>query len=244
MVSHIVGFSGELISESTRNVVQKFARASRTNMDLALDILNRDLALATKKKYLRTLLTNLGQKYDGVLIDVMNEDSFVKSRVDPVMGAFFKTEDDIIIDGSSTALASSAAARKKFDPYLRGKMADITVSIMEENVDNLIIMEVKPPAKAKSDVDLLKMADMMKDSIDFMHSKGLDSIGLYVMGVIIEGYRCDLYVMDLDNTFLYRLLKIGTFYIPVDLPYPICLDTALKLTDTTLATCVICWNIC
>jgi hypothetical protein len=207
------------ISESTRTFVQKFARTARTSTSLALDTLD-DFTLDEKpatKKFIRTLLTNLAQKYDGLLVDDMNEDTFVKSRVDPIMAAFFKNEDDIIIDGCSTTLASSETSRKRFDPSLRGKMADITVSLKEENsINNLIIMEVKPPAKAKDDVDLLKMANMMKNSIDCIHTKGLTSIGLCVMGVIVEGYRCDLYVMDLDNTFLYRLFKLGTFYIPVD----------------------------
>ncbi|CAO3600826.1 unnamed protein product [Absidia cylindrospora] len=147
----------------------------------------------------------------------MNEDSFVKTRVDPIMLAFFKNEDDIVIDGCTTTLKSSDSCRKKFDPILRGKIPDMTVSVkLEDGINNLIIMEVKPPATTTDDADLLKMANMMKDAMDAMQSRDLDSLGGCVMGVLVEGYRCNLYIMDLDYTFIYRLYKMGTFYIPRD----------------------------
>jgi hypothetical protein len=74
--------------------------------------------------------------------------------------------------------------------------------------------------------------------MDSMHTNGLTFVGGQVFGVLVEGkiwlvwkcicirtlalilvilyigYRCDLYVMDLDYTFIYRLYKLGTFYIP------------------------------
>ncbi|KAI8335051.1 hypothetical protein BC941DRAFT_472346 [Chlamydoabsidia padenii] len=170
----------------------------------------------TTKKFILVRLTNMARKYNGLCVDDMNEGTFVKSRVDPIMAAFFKNEDEIIIDGCSTTLASSETSRKRFDPSLRGKMVEITVSLKEENgITNLIIMEVKPPAKTKDDVDLLKTTNMMKNSMDCMHHKRLTSTGMCVMGIFVENYRHDLYVMDLDKTFFHRLIKLGAFHIPV-----------------------------
>ncbi|KAI8329875.1 hypothetical protein BC941DRAFT_192367 [Chlamydoabsidia padenii] len=77
------------LSKSTKTFVQKFARAARMSTSLALDTLN-DFTLdeiTATKKFIRMLLTNLAQKYDGLRVDNMNEDTFVKYQVDPIMAA-------------------------------------------------------------------------------------------------------------------------------------------------------------
>ncbi|CAO3588380.1 unnamed protein product [Absidia cylindrospora] len=76
------------------------------------------------------------------------------------------------------------------------------------------MMKVKTPNGSTEDADLLKLTNMLKDAIDSMHANGLTSVGGRMFGVLVEGYRCDLYAMDLDYTFIYRLYKLGTFYIP------------------------------
>ncbi|CAO3588388.1 unnamed protein product [Absidia cylindrospora] len=78
------------------------------------------------------LLTNLAHKYNGLDISYTNEDSFINARVDPIISAFFKNEDDIFIEGCSTTLSSPATSRKRLDPCIRGKIPDWTISIMGE----------------------------------------------------------------------------------------------------------------
>ncbi|KAI8327427.1 hypothetical protein BC941DRAFT_477538 [Chlamydoabsidia padenii] len=160
---------------------------------LALDTLN-DFTLdeiSATKKFIRMLLTNLAQKYDGLRVDDMNEDTFVKSLVDPIMGAFFKNEDDNIIDGCSTTLANSETSRKKFDPSLRGKIADITVLLKDEN-----------QTKEKDDVNLLKLANMMKNSIDYMHNKGLTFD--WLMQPLCDGFWTTI--------FFLQVIQAGHFF--------------------------------
>ncbi|CAO3600843.1 unnamed protein product [Absidia cylindrospora] len=106
-------------------------------------------------------------------------------------------------------------ARKQFDFTLRGKMPDLTVSLKEEHATyDITVMEVKPANVTNKDADLLKLGNMLKDSMDKLHKHGLTSDGVRVFGVLVEGYQCDLYVMDLDYTFVYLFYKFGTFYIP------------------------------
>jgi hypothetical protein len=85
-------------------------------------------------------------------------------------------------------LTCSSNSRKKFDPVLRGKIPDLSISIQRENTTNtIIIMEVKALYATKENADLLKLANMLKDSMDSMHTNGLTFVGGQVFGVLVEG---------------------------------------------------------
>ncbi|CAO3600809.1 unnamed protein product [Absidia cylindrospora] len=201
-----------------RDTLYTFSKAAKKSINTAMTALP-----TTTTTEITKLLTNIAQKYDGLDDDDMNEDSFIKNRVDPIMSSFFMNERNIVISGCSTTLESSSMARKQFDPTLRGKMPDLTVSLKEEHATyDIIVMEVKPANVTNKDADLLKLGNMLKDSMDKLHKHGLTSDGVRVFGVLVEGYQCDLYVMlsRLEHTTppSYMNKTKPSFISPVRLP--------------------------
>ncbi|KAI9493185.1 hypothetical protein BDB00DRAFT_788228 [Zychaea mexicana] len=85
-------------------------------------------------------------------------------------------------------------------------------------MQRLLIAEIKPPHKVRtgSRPDLIKLALQMKDSIDKMINDGVDDPEITVSGLLIEGFRCTLFVMDLKYQKIYRFIPLQVFYIPRD----------------------------
>jgi hypothetical protein len=83
---------------------------------------------------------------------------------------------------------SSKKEREIFDPCLQGKVPDYSASLKNENeLFDLFLMEAKPPIATVVDIDLLKMGNMLKNSLDCLYKSGLDHIDLSVFGLVIEG---------------------------------------------------------
>ncbi|KAI7853080.1 hypothetical protein BDC45DRAFT_606962 [Circinella umbellata] len=80
----------------------------------------------------------------------------------------------------------------------------------------LAIVEIKPPEKVRngSRPDFIKLANEMKDSIDKMVNDGMDDADISVVGVLVEGFKCTMFVMDLKYQATYRLIPLSIFYLP------------------------------
>ncbi|SAL98599.1 hypothetical protein [Absidia glauca] len=176
------------ISTPTRDMLYRFSKAAKQNMNSALEVVQQKIdgepaTTATK------LLNNMYcPEIRWVELRMYGRRLFYNARVDPIISAFFKNEGDIIIDGCSTTLASSSNSRKRFDRTLQGKIPDLSIStITESTINNIFLMEVEAPNVYTEDADLLKLANMLKDSMDNMHGNGLDSSGGCVFGALVEG---------------------------------------------------------
>ncbi|KAI9498490.1 hypothetical protein BDB00DRAFT_800507 [Zychaea mexicana] len=51
--------------------------------------------------------------------------------------------------------------------------------------------------------------------IDKMINNGLDEEDIVVTGVLIEGFMCTVFVMDLVYQATYRMIPIAIFYLPL-----------------------------
>ncbi|CAO3612729.1 unnamed protein product [Mucor hiemalis] len=60
---------------------------------------------------------------------------------------------------------------------------------------------------------LIKLANIMKDELDLMDM--IEEKKVY--GLLVEGFRCQLFVMDLSYYKVYRFFMIDQFYLPRDL---------------------------
>ncbi|ORZ07147.1 hypothetical protein BCR42DRAFT_442852 [Absidia repens] len=198
------------ISAPTRDMLYRFSKAAKKDMGLVLEVVQQLSIdnLATVRTMITKLLNNIAQKYDGLNVECMKDDSFINARVDPIVSAFFSKTKGIspstVVQRLWLALQDQ---EKKFDPTLRGKIPDLSIPIKgEATINNIIIMEVKAPNASTEDADLLKLANMLKDSIDSMHKNCLTFVGLRVFGVLMEGHQCDLYSIGLDYTYIKQLL--------------------------------------
>ncbi|KAG0166765.1 hypothetical protein DFQ29_000852 [Apophysomyces sp. BC1021] len=84
--------------------------------------------------------------------------------------------------------------------------------------EGLLIVEIKPPKKTRNGQrpDFIKLCNEMKDATDKLIKDGMDDVDITVIGVLVEGYRCTLLVMDLLYHAIYRLIPLTIFYLPRD----------------------------
>ncbi|CAG8697679.1 6267_t:CDS:2, partial [Scutellospora calospora] len=94
---------------------------------------------------------------------------------------------------STDVLEASAHRKHKFDPSLQARKADFSV-----------YMPIR-------DCDFVKLGNEMKDILDKCINNGVDNKNL-----IICGFQCRLFVMDLKYEAIYRMILLGKFYLPRD----------------------------
>jgi len=148
-----------------------------------------------------------------------DEDSFVHKVLAPVLSPFFSDSDVVECTWANTTLSASSHRKKKFDPSLKGRKPDFAVFTSGLCKMHLLVTEVKPPrhcATAK-DLwsDLVKLGNELKDVIDTIADKDVGT-AVVVCGLLVEGFRCDLFVMDLKYEAIYRMIHLGRFYLPRD----------------------------
>ncbi|KAI9497240.1 hypothetical protein BDB00DRAFT_805634, partial [Zychaea mexicana] len=122
-----------------------------------------------------------------------------------------------------TFITDGRAHREKTESSGKGgyQFSDLSVNfeygLMPKQ--GLLIVEIKPPHKVRtgSRPDLVKLANEMKDSLDKMVQDGVDNPKITILGLLVEGFRCTLFVMDLKYQAVYRLIPLAVFYIPRDL---------------------------
>jgi hypothetical protein len=76
---------------------------------------------------------------------------------------------------------------------------------------DLLVVEVKSPSSTTSG-DFLKLSIELQLMINRLVEAGVDSPEVY--GVIIRGYRCSSYKMDLKAPSVYRMIRLKSFYLP------------------------------
>ncbi|CAJ0907449.1 1045_t:CDS:2, partial [Entrophospora sp. SA101] len=118
---------------------------------------------------------------------------------------------------SSDTLAASKSRKKKFDPVLKGHKPDFVVSVsVGDKKENLLVTEVKPPKCRNIGLfdDKVKLGNELKDAIDLMINDQIISKDIIICGLLVDGYQCNLYTMDLKYSGIYRMILLGVFYLP------------------------------
>jgi len=144
-----------------------------------------------------------------------SEDTLVRK----VLSLFFFDDDFIECVWANSTLSASASRKRKFDPSLQGRKPDFMVSTASGQCKaHLLIAEVKPEGHHVADSgpwnDLVKLGNELKDTIDEIIEHGVEATE--VCGLLVQGFRCDLFVMDLKFDGLYRMIRVGRFYLPRD----------------------------
>ncbi|RHZ84847.1 hypothetical protein Glove_74g86 [Diversispora epigaea] len=99
---------------------------------------------------------------------------------------------------STDVLEASVHRKRKFDPILQGRKADFSV-----------YMPIR-------DCDFVKLGNEMKDIIDKCIDDGVKNNDLIICGLLVEGFQCRLFAMDLKYEAIYRMILLGKFYLPRD----------------------------
>ncbi|KAI7856005.1 hypothetical protein BDC45DRAFT_70134 [Circinella umbellata] len=120
--------------------------------------------------------------------------------------------------GSNERRSKHSEEDKKKGKKKIGRFADL--SMIYDYGDcpkqGLVVVEIKPPMKTLdgSRPDFVKIANEMKDSMDKMVKDGYDDDEITILGVLVEGFTCTLFIMDLVYKAIYRMIPLSVFYLP------------------------------
>ncbi|CAG8850648.1 14286_t:CDS:2, partial [Gigaspora margarita] len=154
----------------------------------------------------------------------LKEDSFVHEVFEPVIRPFFRNI-NFKCEWSTDVLEASVHRKRKFDPILQGRKADFSVYIpIRGNKFYLLTSETKSADFILSnknkisleDCDFVKLGNKMKDIIDKCIDDGVKNNDLIICGLLVEGFQCRLFAMDLKYEAIYRMILLGKFYLPRD----------------------------
>ncbi|CAG8627940.1 8327_t:CDS:10, partial [Ambispora gerdemannii] len=120
----------------------------------------------------------------------LKEDSFVHEVFEPVIRPFLRNI-NFKCEWSTDDLEASVHRKRKFDPILQGRKADFSVYM---------------PIRGNE----------MKDIIDKCIDDGVKNNDLIICGLLVEGFQCRLFAMDLKYEAIYRMILLGKFYLPRD----------------------------
>ncbi|CAG8674653.1 2211_t:CDS:2, partial [Acaulospora morrowiae] len=148
------------------------------------------------------------------------EDSFVHEVFAPIILPFF-VNSDLMCEWSSDVLDSSTHRKRKFDPILQGRKADFSAYAQTKgNRYYLFVSEIKSARYISSkkinfvDCDLVKIGNEMKDMLDKCIEDGVKTKDLAVCSILVEGFQCSMFVMDLKFDAIYRMILLGKFFLP------------------------------
>ncbi|KAG2215407.1 hypothetical protein INT45_010427 [Circinella minor] len=150
------------------------------------------------------------------------ESSFSIASVYPIFLPFIDETELVTCCGTDGQAQGSAERRDSVDGNKStSRYSDLSMNFSFDSMpeQGLLIVEIKPFEKVKngSRPDFIKLANEMKDAIDKMVKDGMDDENITVLGVLIEGFKCTLFVMDLMyQATTYRLVLLSVFYIPRD----------------------------
>ncbi|KAL9543188.1 hypothetical protein MBANPS3_008240, partial [Mucor bainieri] len=191
---------------------------------------------------IQTVLTGLRDTYTmNYSVTSNNEATLVRDTLDIFFKAFFRNTPLKRCLGADCMIRSSSKRYRDMDPSLstHGKRADFSiVSVRDEHL--LLALEAKRIGASKSG-DFIKIAKELKDSLKGIGLDGYTDVA--VVGLLLEGHTCKVFVMDHVYDFMYRMVLIDKWYLPQDRYNMSCVQSILStmrslksLTDTMART--------
>ncbi|KAL9545241.1 hypothetical protein MBANPS3_007242 [Mucor bainieri] len=132
------------------------------------------------------------------------EDTLTINTYDPVASAFLGKIANAQYSGNDQELVSSKwrkSQQQAANVTARKPDRSIDIEAADKRKYNVYFMEIKTASKSKHRPDLVKLATMMKDSCDFALSYGKDRHAYFSVGMLQEGAKCSLYIMNSPSKF-------------------------------------------
>ncbi|CAG8580638.1 1362_t:CDS:10 [Funneliformis caledonium] len=132
-----------------------------------------------------------------------------------------ENNDDLILEVfesmSSDVLDPSTYKNSPF----QGRRADFSIyTQIQSNKYYLLVSEIKPTRYMSSketnfvDFDLIKIGNEMKNMLDKCIKNGVKTKDLSICSILVEGFQCSVFVMDLKFDAIYRMILLGKFFLP------------------------------
>ncbi|KAI8064788.1 uncharacterized protein B0P05DRAFT_228881 [Gilbertella persicaria] len=188
----------------------------------------------------------------GALLDIMKsievdhqeyEDVLIKSRIQPILNHFLTIDKNrelcgyVFYDnlfsllfmcvGNRNAEKSQGSKQRR----KRGRIPDASYKVKYNDYkQQIVIAEVKTKEynNAVKHPDFIKIANMMKDEIDYMINTNCPH-DLPVFGLLVSGRFVYILGMDLMYSGVYRLFDIGRCVLPTCIEDLCVLDNTFKV---------------
>ncbi|CAG8649157.1 1746_t:CDS:10 [Gigaspora rosea] len=152
------------------------------------------------KSLLRKWQKEVEENDDDLVLEVFEsvadarEDSFVHEVFAPIISPFF-------INSNLKCPQMSWIRRPT-------ENVNSTPCFREEKQISLLTL------KLKATNTTLKIGNEMKDMLDKCIEDGVNNIDLTICGILVEGFQCSVFAMDLKFDAIYRMILLGKFFLP------------------------------
>ncbi|CAO3638490.1 unnamed protein product [Cunninghamella blakesleeana] len=201
---------------TTRSISATIALEMKRYLNKIMYNMNDD-DVDENKTMMLDLFFNLIMKFQN-WSDCFLESTFIYQHIMPFMEHVFNAEGKLVARVGESIITGHGYNKGGAD-----MMADYTLSYEYDHHHylDIFVMEVKPPKKSSNSQlqsDYIKLGKEMKMMIDALSNKNIgDKV---VCGLLVEGFVCTSFCMDLKYDGIYRMVELGKFYLlrePLDL---------------------------
>ncbi|KAI8350627.1 hypothetical protein EDC96DRAFT_519442 [Choanephora cucurbitarum] len=82
----------------------------------------------------------------------------------------------------------------------------------DANPVEVFVVEVKAPGRNKNSNDFIKLGFTLKLMLDALVKRDMNSP--HVVGLLVDGYDCYLYMMMINHEAIYELVELEVFALP------------------------------
>ncbi|KAG1501684.1 hypothetical protein G6F50_003234 [Rhizopus delemar] len=171
-----------------------------------VDLLSKACKSDNEVDLIADILYNITPKLLKCAEDSKLEDTFAHSFVDPIIEAVFGSADIFQRHWANGALlGQKRKCRIEYKPdwvvYIKSWTSRL----------DLAVLELKRPSGSNNGPvsDFVKLGRQMKTMLGKLVDIGVESP--VVCGILVEGFKCSTYIMDLKYEATYRMIRLASF---------------------------------
>lgn len=172
----------------------------------------------------------------------MSEDTLNMLLFDPVFNHFVDKIPHSKYHGADHELFESrkrkleqAASNHQSTNTIRGRKPDRSIEVLQSRASynpHILLVEIKTQYQSRHSPDLVKLCTELKDCIDIAIKNGMKRDKCFVIGLLVEGRECTLFVACSPEKYFYLVTEVSSFYLPT------CYKDLGVLKDTVLGLCL------
>lgn len=192
----------------------------QNNLSAVVESLNKSIVGESHTvRRVITMLRNLSEVLTPIWTPgKFTEDSFTINDFDPVSSPFLSRLPNATYHGNDRELPESNTRKiEQQHCNVIGRKPDRIIQFEDVHGESFTILmtEIKTQNRSKNYPDLVKLATMMKDSLDHALTKKLDREKLYSTGLLQEGPLTSLFIMNSPCDFFYVMYLVDEFQLPM-----------------------------
>lgn len=194
--------------------ITEISKKARSNAKDSIDSAIRWLYEAEQERSSAKATVDICFNMAKIKSEHLREHLFSSMIVEPIICSFLPSDSKYTyMKGNSEQLPESKGRRGS-----HGRVPDLSLSVTVNGLKvTLFLCEIKSPSFMKTtkeeDPGFIKLANEMKDELDLM-MRQVENNNVAIFGLLVQGYKCRLFRMDLQYHKLYRLIIASQFYLP------------------------------